>query len=138
MKILEKWLPAIVGVALIAGVVIVIVQLTGGPVTVKVPELSSLEQRGKLAFDENCATCHGTNAGGSEQGPPLVHKTYNPGHHSDIAFFNAVKNGVSRHHWSFGNMPPLRNVSRRQTKSIVRYVRRLQVANGITYQRHKM
>lgn len=35
-------------------------------------------------------------------------------------------------------MPPQRQVSEEQTTAIVQYVRELQIANGISYQPHRM
>ena len=102
-----------------------------------VPQMFSAEaEQGKESFDENCATCHGTNAAGTEQGPPLVHSYYNPGHHADGAFYAAVRNGVRQHHWRFGNMPPQRQVTDQQVRLIIAYVREMQQANGITYKPH--
>src|SRR3546814_5818671 len=43
------------------------------------PRLSAQAAQGKIAFDGNCATCHGVNAAGTGNGPPLVHNIYNPG-----------------------------------------------------------
>lgn len=113
---------------------------SGKPVTVKVevPQLSALAVQGKQAFDANCAQCHGENASGTDKGPPLVHIIYNPGHHADGAFLLATKRGVRRHHWSYGNMPPQPQVTDEQIAAIVKYVRELQVANGITYRPHRM
>ena len=107
-------------------------------VDVKVPQLSQQANQGKKNFDENCAQCHGENASGSENGPPLVHNIYNPGHHGDMAFQLAAKRGVQRHHWNFGNMPQQPQINERQMESVVFYVRELQMANGIFYQEHKM
>ena len=46
-------------------------------------------------FKINCFSCHGANAAGvNGSGPPLVHKTYEPSHHGDTAFYNAAFNGV--------------------------------------------
>ena len=111
---------------------------TGEKLIVRVPELSNLAARGKVAFESTCATCHGVNGAGTDQGPPLVHDIYNPGHHADGAFFIAATRGVRQHHWRFGNMPPQPQVSQDQLAAIVRYVRELQVANGITYRPHQM
>lgn len=111
---------------------------SGTAIDVRVPELSALAAGGKIAFDENCASCHGESGAGSEQGPPLVHNIYNPGHHADEAFFRAARNGVPRHHWQFGNMPPLPQVTREVITKIIRYVRELQRANGIYYRPHQM
>ena len=123
-----------------AVVVSKIVNPSSGAITVdvKVPVLTKQATLGKSDFDENCAACHGENAAGSENGPPLVHKVYNPGHHADMAFQLAAKRGVQRHHWNFGNMPPQPQVNEQQVSSIVFYIRELQMANGIFYQEHKM
>jgi len=100
-------------------------------VDVRVPELSAAAVNGKVAFDANCAQCHGKNAAGTGKGPPLVHILYTPGHHGDRAFFVAVKRGARRHHWPYGDMKPLPNVTDAELTGIVKYVRELQVANGI-------
>lgn len=98
--------------------------------------LSVTAEQGKKSFDDNCASCHGLNAAGSDRGPPLVHDYYNPGHHADGAFHAAVRNGVRPHHWRFGNMPPQPQVTDEQTRRIIAYVREMQEANGITYRPH--
>ena len=107
-------------------------------VAVKVPQLSERAQEGKGAFDDNCAACHGTSAAGSDTGPPLIHDIYNPGHHTDAAFFAAANRGTPRHHWNFGDMPPRPSVTDDDVAAIVRYVRELQEANGIFYRKHTM
>jgi mono/diheme cytochrome c family protein len=106
---------------------------TGAPlVEVVVPELSAAAQAGKDAFDVNCAACHGTNAAGQDGvAPPLVHIIYEPNHHSDQSFYQAVGYGVRAHHWRFGNMPPIEGVSQSEVGDIIAYVRELQRANGI-------
>ena len=106
--------------------------------SVKVPKLSPQALAGKASFDANCARCHGQNGSGTAQGPPLVNDIYNPGHHPDAAFYQAVRRGVGQHHWPFGNMPPQPQVSDDQVAEIVRYVRELQNANGIVYREHRM
>jgi mono/diheme cytochrome c family protein len=57
-------------------------------------------------FAANCAQCHGAQGGGTDQGPPLVHIVYEPGHHPDESFRRAVREGVAPHHWDFVPMPP--------------------------------
>ncbi len=106
---------------------------TTAMVAVKQPAAhSELAQMGKRAFEATCAACHGDNAAGQDGvAPPLVHKIYEPGHHSDMAFFMAVDNGVRAHHWSFGNMPPVAGLTKGDVKAIVAYVRELQRENGI-------
>jgi mono/diheme cytochrome c family protein len=105
----------------------------GAPlVSVNVPDLTGKAQIGATAFAAKCAACHGQNAAGSDSnGPPLVHKIYEPSHHGDMAFLLAVRNGVQSHHWRFGNMAPVEGLTDGDVSNIVAYIRALQVANGI-------
>lgn len=106
----------------------------GAPIaTVALPtELSGNAQLGKSIFEAKCADCHGENAAGQNGvAPPLVHKVYEPSHHSDMAFILAAQNGVRAHHWPFGNMPPVEGVTPGDVKMVIAYVRELQRANGI-------
>jgi mono/diheme cytochrome c family protein len=97
-----------------------------------IPELSPVAQQGKVNFDKSCAACHGINAAGTDKGPPLIHNLYRPGHHPDQAFASAVVNGVTAHHWGFGNMPPVPgDITEAEFRRIVQYVREMQVANGV-------
>jgi len=94
-------------------------------------ELSDQAIEGQVLFDEHCAACHGANAAGSENGPPFVHKVYEPGHHADVSFLLATQRGVRAHHWKFGDMPPQPEVTPDDVELIVSYVREMQRANGI-------
>ena len=105
---------------------------TSTTVEVEVPDdLSPVAQAGQEAFQVQCAECHGLAAGGTDKGPPLVHKWYHPGHHADAAFVLAAKRGVPQHHWNFGSMPPQPQIGDRSLQQIIAYVRELQQANGI-------
>lgn len=86
---------------------------------------------GRNLFEKNCAVCHGTAAMGTDQGPPLVHRIYEPSHHGDMAFVLAARQGVRAHHWRFGDMPAIEGVSDQDALEIAAYVRALQRANGI-------
>ncbi len=110
----------------------------GFTVAVTPAELSDEGSEGEALFKANCAACHGLNAAGTKLGPPLVHDIYNPGHHSDEAFFLAAAVGVRQHHWDYGDMPAQPQVARDDVELIVRYIRELQEANGIEYRRHGM
>ncbi|REC54633.1 cytochrome c [Rhodosalinus sediminis] len=106
----------------------------GAPIVeVRLPvQLSTEATIGKRAFEAKCAACHGANAAGQNGvAPPLIHRTYEPSHHSDEAFQMAVQNGVRAHHWPFGNMPPVEGLTRADVQYIVRYVREVQRENGI-------
>ncbi len=100
--------------------------------SVIVPNLSPSAESGRLAFDDNCAQCHGQNGSGTDSGPPLVHIIYEPNHHGDASFFSAAERGVRQHHWPYGDMPPQPQVSQEEMGDIIQYIRELQRANGIT------
>lgn len=95
-------------------------------------ELSVEAEVGQRIFEAKCAACHGVNAAGQNGvAPPLVHQIYEPGHHSDMAFVLAARNGVRSHHWRFGNMPPVDGLTDADIAMVTRYVRELQAENGI-------
>jgi mono/diheme cytochrome c family protein len=88
-------------------------------------------QKGLAKFNANCARCHGEGAVGTPQGPPLVHKIYEPNHHGDAAFQLAAARGVRAHHWQFGDMPKIEGVIPEDVTEITAYVRWLQRQAGI-------
>ncbi|PCI40338.1 MAG: cytochrome C [Rhodospirillaceae bacterium] len=100
------------------------------PKDIKLPAFNLTEKRGEAAYTENCAACHGERTVGTDQGPPFLHRVYVPGHHGDAAFYSAAKIGVRQHHWQFGNMPPLPDISDGTMKSIIAYIRGIQSVNG--------
>lgn len=102
-------------------------------VDISLPEnLSIVAQKGKSSFDENCKICHGNNAAGQEGlGPPLIHKIYEPSHHSNESFYRAVAMGVRAHHWRFGNMAPIESIKKEEVTEIIAYIREIQRENGI-------
>lgn len=106
-------------------------QATSHIVDVVVPELSETAIAGQAAFGSYCGTCHGAAAGGTADGPPLVHPLYNPNHHSDNAFIRAARQGSQAHHWNFGDMKPVPDVTDEELGALIQYVRELQRANGI-------
>ena len=89
------------------------------------------ELPGEQLFIANCSMCHGVNATGTALGPPLVDEIYEPGHHPDASFVIAVARGVRQHHWQFGNMPAVPDLSIDQIQQVVCFVRQLQVAAGM-------
>ena len=143
MSVSTRWPSMIVITFLVAGTIILSFKFfmatdSSGVGAVVEPSLTQLAQRGKGAFDANCATCHGPGGSGTDRGPPLIHDIYNPGHHGDAAFLIAAQRGVRQHHWQFGNMPPQPQVSQDDIRAIVRYIREVQLANGIRTKPHRM
>lgn len=86
---------------------------------------------GEERFNGLCARCHGMAGKGTNMGPPLVHKIYEPSHHGDFAFMRAAMQGVRAHHWKFGNMPKISEATPDDITKIIFYVRWLQRQAGI-------
>jgi mono/diheme cytochrome c family protein len=87
--------------------------------------------QGKALFRQYCLACHGNNALGSGKGPALVDNIYRPSHHAELAFHWAVSRGVRQHHWRFGDMPPIPDVTPEQLEHIISFVRLAQQRAGI-------
>ncbi len=86
---------------------------------------------GERLFNARCSSCHGVKGVGTDKGPPLVHRIYEPNHHADITFRWAIERGVKAHHWNFGDMPKLDGVKPEEVEAIIAYVRGIQRAGGI-------
>lgn len=86
---------------------------------------------GKKLFAANCAACHGADLKGSDKGPSILHKVYEPSHHGDVAFQLAAKTGVRAHHWNFGDMKPIPSVTPDDVAHITAFVRMEQRKVGI-------
>lgn len=86
---------------------------------------------GEERFNALCARCHGVAGLGTNAGPPLVHKIYEPSHHADFAFMRAAMQGARAHHWKFGDMPRISEATAEDVTRIIPYVRWLQRQAGI-------
>lgn len=79
--------------------------------------------QGQLLYERYCSSCHGVQLDGSEEGPPLIHPFYKPSHHGDKSFYRAGLQGVRQHHWDFGDMPPIEDMTYKRMEKVVAYVR---------------
>ncbi len=86
---------------------------------------------GKPLYEVRCASCHGADLNGTDVGPSMLHKIYEPSHHSDAAFQMAVAHGVRAHHWQFGDMPPVEGLTPDEVAHITAYIRMHQRRVGI-------
>lgn len=66
---------------------------------------------GAELYAQACATCHGEDLQGTDQGPPFLDPIYEPGHYADQAFVLSAMAGARAHHWDFGNMPPIEGIT---------------------------
>ncbi|MBL1378899.1 c-type cytochrome [Zobellella iuensis] len=86
---------------------------------------------GMQLYSDNCASCHGVTLQGTRQGPPFIHKIYEPSHHGDKSFYLAVENGSRAHHWSFGDMPAIPGLGQDDVSAIIEHIRYEQRKKGI-------
>ncbi len=85
---------------------------------------------GEAVYQANCASCHGADLRGSDEGPSLLSIVYEPNHHSDAAFVLAVRNGSQQHHWRFGDMEPVEGLTDEDIASLTAFVRDIQRVEG--------
>jgi len=107
----------------VAGLVPLATSAQGKQIPRPTPGLMPNPSTGKTLFEKYCAQCHGADLRGSKEGPPLLHRIYEPSHHADIAFQLAVRYGARQHHWNFGDMQPVQGVTPDEVAHITAYVR---------------
>lgn len=101
------------------------------PVSVSKVQDSSEVKLGEIPYNRFCSECHGTQGSGTDKGPSFINRIYEPSHHGDESFFRAARLGVRAHHWSFGDMPAIKEISDEELSRVVAYVRWLQRGAGI-------
>ena len=108
-----------------------VAQAQGWEIPKPSPGLMPNPNMGKPLFENKCASCHGVDLNGSDKGPPMLNKIYEPSHHADVSFQIAAKAGVRAHHWRFGDMPPVADVTPDEVAHITAYIRMHQRKAGI-------
>ena len=91
---------------------------------------ASAPATGEGLYAEHCASCHGADLRGTDEGPSHLSVVYVPGHHPDVAFRSAIANGAPAHHWAFGDMPPVEGLDEDEVEAIISYVREQQEEHG--------
>ena len=86
--------------------------------------------RGSEVYAESCASCHGTDLRGTDKGPSHLSIVYEPSHHNDDSFRNAIANGAPQHHWDFGDMEPVEGLSDDDVEAVIAFVRAEQEQQG--------
>lgn len=85
---------------------------------------------GEATYQANCASCHGADLRGTDQGPSQLSIVYEPNHHSDDAYRSAIRNGAPQHHWDFGNMPAVKGISDEEIELVIQFIRKQQQILG--------
>ncbi|MCD9624259.1 c-type cytochrome [Rhabdothermincola salaria] len=125
----ESWrhqLPLVVGAMAVAVLVLV---GCGDDGTDNAAQSTSAE-RGAEVYTDSCASCHGSELEGTDQGPSLLSIVYEPGHHPDEAFRSAIANGAPQHHWQFGAMPPVEGLDPAGVDAVIGFIRSQQETQG--------
>ena len=86
--------------------------------------------RGAEVYAESCASCHGADLRGTDEGPSMLSIVYEPNHHSDDSFRSAIANGAPEHHWPFGDMEPVEGLSDADVEAVIAFVRAEQERQG--------
>lgn len=86
--------------------------------------------QGEAIYQQSCASCHGSDLRGTDQGPSHLSVVYEPGHHPDAAFRSAIENGARAHHWSFGDMAAVSGLDDDEIEAVIAYIRQQQEEQG--------
>lgn len=85
---------------------------------------------GATVYEARCASCHGEDLRGTDEGPSQLSIVYEPGHHGDDAYRSAIRNGARQHHWGFGDMPAIEGITDDQIELVIGYIRSEQERSG--------
>jgi mono/diheme cytochrome c family protein len=86
---------------------------------------------GAAVYERSCASCHGSDLRGTDQGPSHLSRVYEPGHHPDESFRAAITEGAVAHHWSFGDMPPVSGLDEDEIEAVIAFIREQQELHGL-------
>ncbi len=78
---------------------------------------------GAVVYQARCASCHGDDLKGNDKGPSQLSIVYEPNHHGDDSYRSAIRNGASQHHWGFGDMPAIQDITDSQIEAVIAYIR---------------
>lgn len=118
------------------GIIIVAVVLTVGSAACGSEDATSgaatgpSGDRGAQVYAESCASCHGADLRGTDKGPSHLSIVYEPNHHTDDSFRNAIANGAPQHHWDFGDMEPVEGLTDEDVEAVIAFVRAEQQRQG--------
>ena len=120
------------GVPTRLGLVVILVAIAGGACSSDDAASDDVAtSSGATLYERSCASCHGTDLGGTDLGPSHLSQVYAPDHHSDASFRAAITQGSAAHHWDFGDMPPVEGLDDDEIELIIAYVREQQEARGL-------
>ncbi len=86
---------------------------------------------GAALYAANCASCHGDDLRGTDQGPSHLSAVYAADHHPDDSFRRAIEGGATAHHWNFGDMAPVPGLDDAEIDAIIAFIRSVQDEEGL-------
>lgn len=92
---------------------------------------STAKGAGAKLYEQSCASCHGSDLRGTDQGPSHLSQVYAPDHHPDASFRAAITQGSPAHHWQFGDMEPVTGLDDDEIDAIIAFIREQQDRNGL-------
>lgn len=116
--------------ALVIALVLAASACSGDDTTTTAPEPIPAGADGATVYQARCASCHGEDLRGSDKGPSQLSIVYEPNHHGDGSYRSAIRNGVAQHHWGFGNMPAVEDITDEQIELVIAYIRNQQETHG--------
>ncbi len=119
----------LVSLALVLGLALALVAC-GSDTTTATPEPIPAGADGATVYQARCASCHGEDLRGTDKGPSQLSIVYEPNHHGDDSYRSAIRNGVAQHHWGFGNMPAVEDITDEQIELVIAYLRSQQETLG--------
>ncbi len=123
----NAWIRPVVRTMTAAAVTAGLVAACGGAGS---PERSAASQDGSALYASSCASCHGSDLRGTDEGPSHLSIVYEPNHHGDDSFRSAIRNGAGQHHWNFGDMEPIDGLDDTEIDAIIAFVRSEQEREG--------
>jgi len=94
------------------------------------PAPLAAEADGATIYQARCASCHGEDLRGTDKGPSQLSIVYEPNHHGDDSYRSAIRNGAPQHHWRYGNMPAVEDITDDQIEQVITYIRTQQQELG--------
>lgn len=110
-------------VALFAFTAMLLVSCASDDVSVNPVVDLPVDADGAAIYQARCASCHGDDLRGTDKGPSQLSIVYEPSHHGDDSYRSAIRKGAPQHHWSFGDMPAVEDITDAQIELVITYVR---------------
>lgn len=108
---------------LLVAALVTVVSACGGGSSSESPAQQASSGTGAAVYQAQCASCHGADLTGTDEGPSQLSVVYEPNHHGDNSYRSAIANGAPQHHWNFGDMPAIEGLTDDDVEAVIAYIR---------------